>query len=147
MGARLRHRAISALAAGAALSLLGSTAASAHHCYKVDWQERAYENLAASGTAWMPLSDLAVMFMASPDEAWCAGVVDAAVLEWVQDAHFAQEPLIHSKATIGGGAFYKKGKVPPPINYISDDQFGTLIGGYVMPAMMAAECTVPPEEP
>jgi hypothetical protein len=146
MGARLRHRAISALAAGAALSLLGSTAASAHHCYKVDWQEKAYENLAASGTAWLPLSDLAVMFMASPDEPWCADVVDTAVHAWVDEAGFVQEPLIHSRATIGGGAFYKKGKMPPPIDYLTDDQFGMLIGGYVLPAMMAAGCTPPPEE-
>ncbi|MFK5647644.1 hypothetical protein ACI3ET_14100 [Ornithinimicrobium sp. LYQ121] len=146
MGARLRHRAVSALAAGATLSLLGSTAASAHHCYKVDWQERAYENLARSGTAWMAVSDLAIMFMVAPGEDGCAAVVDDAVAAWVTSEGFDQEPPIHSKATIGSGAFYKKGKAPPPITYLSDAQFESLIGEYVLPAMVAAECTLPPEE-
>ena len=133
-------------AAAAAFLVTSAGTASAHHCYKEQWNAAAYENHLRGNTAWMPLSDMTVMFMASPEEPWCAGVVDAAVHSWVHEAGFEQEPLIHSRATIGGGAFYKKGKMPPPIDYLTDDQFGMRIGGHVLPAMMAAGCTPPPEE-
>lgn len=142
---RMRTRAAGALAAGAALSLMGSTVASAHHCYKVDWQERAYENLAANGTAWMTISDLGAMFLLTPgEEATCRPVLDQAVAEWMVLEDFDREPLIHSKATIGGGAYHRAGKNPPPIGFLTDAQFGSLMG-LAVPALMGAGCELPPE--
>ncbi|MGC5584426.1 hypothetical protein [Ornithinimicrobium sp. W1665] len=140
---RMRQRAVRALAAGAALSLLGAGAASAHECYKHDWQQQAYDNLAANGSAWMPVSGMVRMFLVAPDEQeTCGPLADAAVAEWVQTWDFPREPLIHSRATIGGGA-KAKGKNPPPIGYLTDDQFGSLIGG-VVGALGPAGCTLPP---
>lgn len=143
---RMSQRAVGALAAGAALSLLGSTAASAHECYKVDWQQQAYDNLAASGKAWVPISGMVRMFVVAPDEQeTCGPVADAVVDDWVAAWEFPQEPLIHSRATVGGGAYYKKGKNPPPIAYLTEDHFGSLFG-MLMPAMAGAGCTLPPME-
>ena len=38
----------------------------------------------------------------------------------------AKWPLIHSRATIGGGAFYMKGKRPGSINYLEESDFMSL---------------------
>ncbi|WP_181409457.1 hypothetical protein [Ornithinimicrobium kibberense] len=142
---RMGQRAVGALAAGAALSLVGATAASAHECYKHDWQEQAYERLAANGTAWVPVSGMVRMFLLAPDEQeTCGPVADAVVADWVQLWGFEQEPLVHSRATIGAGA-HAKGKNPPPIGYLTDDHFGSLFG-MLMPALVEAGCTLPPME-
>lgn len=37
-----------------------------------------------------------------------------------------QEPLIHIKATVGSGAYYKKGHAPQPFSYLSEADFGEL---------------------
>ena len=62
----------SIVAATAALVLVGSSAASAHHCYKDEWQAAAYAHHLAGGTPWMPLSD---MGQDVPHSAGAPGVV------------------------------------------------------------------------
>lgn len=132
MSARIRYAA--ALSAVALVTSAG--AASAHHCYKEEWAEAAYQHHLAGGTAWMPLSDMATLYVLEPEglaEA-CAWTADAAVADFMEMKGLTQEPLIHSKAIIGGGAFHKAGKAPKPINYLSDPDFEFLMGalfGYV----------------
>lgn len=143
---RMSHR-IRYAAALAAVGLVTSAGtASAHHCYKDEWTAQAYENLAASGKAWMTLSDLGTMFMVAPDEvAVCGPLIDQAVYEWMDWKGLEVEPLIHSKAIVGGGAFHNKGKAPKPFEYMTEEDFGMVIGaaiGY----MMEAGCTLPPME-
>jgi hypothetical protein len=131
---RMSHR-IRYAAALAALGLVTSAgAASAHHCYKDQWADAAYEHHRAGGTAWVSLSDLGEMFLVPPElQADCGWVADAAVADWMQARDMTQEPLIHSRATIGGGAA-AKGKAPKPISYISDGDFeelGGILFGYL----------------
>ena len=40
--------------------MASASIASAHHCYKVDWNDAAYEHV-SSGTAWWTLNDLGAM--------------------------------------------------------------------------------------
>ncbi|MBB1517100.1 hypothetical protein H5398_14170 [Tessaracoccus sp. MC1679] len=125
-------------AAASAVILLGTTTvASAHHCYKDQWADAAYQHHLAGGTAWMPLSDMGAEFLI-PDhlKEACGWAADTAVQEFMEAEGLEQEPLIHSKAITGGGA-YAKGKAPKPFSYLTEAQFGSLtesLLGYV------AEC-------
>ncbi len=115
----------------AALVLAGAASASAHHCYKEWWADAAYQHHLAGGTAWVPLSDLGTMFIIGPEYAEeCGYVADDAVKAWMVDNGLTQEPLIHSKATVGSGSFYKKGKEPKPFSYLSEDDFGCADDGH-----------------
>lgn len=121
----------------AALLLVSAGTASAHHCYK-SWSEAAYEHHLAGGTAWVPLSTLGEMFLIPPElQADCGWAADAAVADFMAARGMEQEPLIHSKATTGSGAYYKKGHQPGPFSYLEDADFMELDGylsGYL------AEC-------
>ncbi|WP_141401531.1 hypothetical protein [Ornithinimicrobium cerasi] len=120
MSSRIRYAA--ALAAVGLVTSAG--AASAHHCYKDRWADAAYQHHVNGGTAWVTLSDLGTMFLVPPElQADCAWVVDEVVAEWMVERGMTQEPLIHSKATIGGGAFYNKGKAPKPFEYLGEADF------------------------
>jgi hypothetical protein len=48
------------------------------------------------------------------------------VADYMAEMGMTQEPLIHSKATIGSGAYYKKGKTPGRIAYLEDADFAVL---------------------
>lgn len=96
----------------AALILASTGTTSAHHCYKQDWADAAYQHHRAGGTAWVSLSDLGRQFMV-PEELQeaCGWVADEAVADFMAIKGLEQEPLIHSKATTGSGA-YAKGRAP-----------------------------------
>lgn len=129
---RTMRRAGIALAATAAVTLAGSTMASAHHCYKDEWQAAAYEQLSNGRTAWMPLSDLGTAFLIGPDHAQqCGYVADEVVEQWMAANDVDKEPLIHMRATVGGGALYNSGKEPKPFSYLDDEDFGMLTMGIV----------------
>lgn len=136
-----RFRYAAALAAVGLVTSAG--AASAHHCYKEEWSAAAYQNLAEKGTAWMSLSDVGTTFMVAPEDvARCGPAVDRAVAEWMAAAGLTTEPLIHSRATVGGGAMHHKGKAPKPFAYLSEDDFGTVVG-LSMAYLAEAGCPVP----
>ncbi|WP_137843807.1 hypothetical protein [Microbacterium sp. 2FI] len=119
--------ATSIIAATAALVLVGGSAASAHHCYKDQWQDAAYQQHLAGGTAWLPLSDMGKMFLIPPElQESCGYVADDAVAAFMAEEGMTQEPLIHAKATVGGGAVHHAGKEPKPFSYLTEDQFGWL---------------------
>jgi hypothetical protein len=122
-------------AASAVIMLATTTVASAHHCYKDQWADAAYQHHLAGGTAWVSLSDLGTMFLI-PDhlKEACGWAADTAVQEFMEAEGLEQEPLIHSKAVTGSGA-YAKGKAPKPFSYLTDAQFdslGAALMGYVM---------------
>jgi hypothetical protein len=113
-------------AAAAALVLAGSSMASAHHCYRDYWQPAAYEQHLKGNTPWVPLSDMGVAFLIGPDHAAACGyVADDAVAAFMAERGLTQEPLIHSRATVGSGAAYR-GNEPKPFSYLSDEDFGAL---------------------
>ncbi|HEX5969200.1 MAG TPA: hypothetical protein VFY88_12035 [Intrasporangium sp.] len=129
---RTVRRAGTVLAATAAITLAGSTMASAHHCYKNEWQAAAHEQLSNGRTAWMPLSDLGTAFLIGPDYAQqCGYVADDVVEQWMAANDVDTEPLIHMRATVGGGALYNSGKEPKPFSYLDDEDFGMLTMGIV----------------
>lgn len=107
----------------AAILALGATAASAHHCYKADWNDAAYANLSKGGTPWLPLSDLASLVIAGdigfPE---CAGYGDQVAAAWMEATGTTTEPLIHMNATAGGGAAHQ-GKTVKPFAYLEDPDF------------------------
>lgn len=124
---RMSHRIRYAAGLSVVALVTSAGAASAHHCYKEEWTEAAYQRLAAGGTAWVSLSDVGTMFLVPPEhQADCGWVVDEAVAEWMAAEGLTQEPLIHVKATVGGGAYYKKGMEPAPFSYLGEDDFRTL---------------------
>ena len=141
-------RRLGAIASGAiAIAVASASVASAHHCYKDDWAQAAYEHHLAGGTAWVSLSDLGTMFLLTPEQqAVCSFVVDDAVATWMDERDITQEPLIHSKATVGGGAFYKKGKAPGPFEYLGDADFMALEMA-VAAGLEANDCPMPEPEP
>ncbi|MHA6523059.1 hypothetical protein [Tessaracoccus sp. G1721] len=112
-------------AAGTVILMASATAASAHHCYKDQWAEAAYQHHLAGGTAWMSLSDMGGMFIPEELQADCGWVADAAVADFMEAEGLEQEPLIHSKTVTGGGA-HKKGNDPKPFSYLTEDQFRAL---------------------
>jgi hypothetical protein len=112
------------VSAGAAvLVLVGGNAAFAHHCYKADWNDAAYAHHAGGGTAWTPLSDLADTVIAEDiGLPQCVGYGDQVAQVWMEATGVEQEPLIHSRATAGGGAAHR-GKEPKPFNYLGQEDF------------------------
>ncbi len=113
MGAlgRVLRRTGMVAATTAAFTLAGAGIASAHHCYKDEWRQAAYEHLSTNQTAWVSLSTLGKMFILG----------DPALIE--QCGY-----VVHMRATVGGGAFYHKGKAPDPFEYLSDEDFMALEG-------------------
>lgn len=115
----------------AALGIATATVASAHHCYKIDWNESARAQLEAHSTAWLPLSDLGEMIISAPAEEFgygrpdCADTADRAIAEWMSATGTTAEPLIHTRATVGSGAAYQ-GKAPKGFAYLSDEDFMAL---------------------
>lgn len=140
-------RRLGAVATGAvAIVVASASVASAHHCYKDEWAQAAYDHLKGSNTAWVTLSDLGTMFLLTPEQQEvCAFVVDDAVEAWMEDREMSQEPLIHSKATVGSGAFYKKGMAPKPFEYLGDSDFMALEMA-VVEGLIANDCPMPPAE-
>lgn len=129
LGRTLRRTGMVA-ATTAAFTLAGAGIASAHHCYKAEWQEVAYANV-SEGTAWITLGDLAVMVIQwqNPDApADCYYVGQETADAWMEMKGLEVEPLIHSRATTGGGALYHKGKAPKPFEYLGEDDFMWLDG-------------------
>ena len=82
-----------------------ATTASAHHCYKAEWEAAAAEQLASGKTPWLPLSDLADYYLGF-EFPGCEtqGLGDIAVAAWMVETDTVDEPLVHSRATAGGGA-------------------------------------------
>ena len=115
----------------AAMTLAGSSMASAHHCYKNYWQPNAYTQHLKGNTPWMPLSDMGTMYIIGPEyAAQCGYVADGVVADFMKAHGLSQEPLIHSRATTGSGAAYQ-GKNVKPFNYLSEEDFGMLTMGIV----------------
>lgn len=110
----------------AAILAMGATAASAHHCYKADWNDAAATQLSKNSTAWLPLSDLAE-FVITQDIGLpqCTGYGDQVAAAWMEATGTEEEPLIHSKATAGGGAAHQ-GKTVKPFLYLGDADFAVL---------------------
>lgn len=124
----LLRAAVVAAGAGVVIAAAAGPAA-AHHCYKDTWQDTARANI-SSGTAWLPLSDLGAMVAVEEfgfDEE-CASHADEWVQAWMAETGVTEEPLIHSKATVGGGAAHNAGKEPKPFSYLSEDDFVFLTG-------------------
>jgi hypothetical protein len=131
LGRTLRRTGMVA-ATTAAFTLAGAGIASAHHCYKDEWRQAAYDHLSANRTAWVSLSDVGTMFLIGPEYAeQCGYVADDVVEAWMADTGMTQEPLIHSRATVGGGAFYHKGKAPDPFEYLGEAEFAMLTMGII----------------
>lgn len=150
MGAlqRTMRRAGMALAATAAITLAGSTMASAHHCYKAEWEQAAYDQLSSGKTAaWLSLSDLGTAFLIGPEYAeQCGYVADDVVADWMEATETEREPLIHMKAVIGGGAYWNAGTSPKAITFLTDDDFGALTMGVIEGMADCAPKWEPPEE-
>lgn len=119
-------RATATVALAVAMTMVGATMASAHHCYKDDWADAAYQHHLQGGTAWVPLSDMGAMIFIPEDlQAQCGYVADDAVAAFMAERGLSQEPLIHSRATVGSGAAYQ-GKGKMPFSYLSDADFDGL---------------------
>jgi hypothetical protein len=118
------RRTTTAVAAAGAATVLVATSASAHHCYKENWTDAAYAQV-SSGTAWMPMSGFVAFaiqeFFGLPAE--CAAHADEFTAAWQEANGVEQEPLIHTRATAGGGAADRNGKDVPPFNYLGDADF------------------------
>ena len=107
----------------AAMTLAGSSMASAHHCYKNYWQPNAYTQHLKGNTPWMPLSDMGTMYIIGPEyAAQCGYVADDVVADFMEERGLTQEPLIHSRATTGSGAA-SQGKNVKPFSYLSEEDF------------------------
>ncbi|ROR66155.1 hypothetical protein [Agrococcus jenensis] len=119
------RRATATVALAVAMTLVGATAASAHHCYREQWADAAYQHHLQGGTAWVPLSDLGAMFVIPPDlQEQCGYVADEVVADFMEDYGLEQEPLIHSRAMVGRGAGYQGKDVP--FSYLDEEQFEAL---------------------
>lgn len=115
------------VAAAGAVALAAAAPAAAHHCYKHDWQSAARLQLEQQRTPWVPMSDLlagAITDVFGLPQA-CAAHTDEFVAAWMSHAGVDQEPLIQTRATIGGGA-EAQGRAPRPIGYLEDADFAYL---------------------
>lgn len=132
MSRTILRRALAVTAGTAALTFGVASTASAHHCYKVDWNEKAYAQQSTNGSPWTPLTDLGAMIIAEdiglPE---CSGYANIAVQHWMSETGTTTEPLIHSKATAGGGAAHQ-GKTVKPFAYLGDADFAILEEGLGM---------------
>jgi len=139
------RRAGTVTAAAAALTLAGSSIASAHHCYRDYWQPAAYAQHLQGNTAWVPLSVMGKMFLIGPDYVdECGYVADDAVADFMASHGLTQEPLIQSHATVGSGAYEKKGKEPKPFSYLSEADFGELTVSVIQGMAACAPDWTPP---
>lgn len=138
---RLVRAAIATAGTGALVVAMAGPAA-AHHCWR-DWQGSAHEQLAAGGTAWVTMTDFVVMGLGEEGlpEA-CLAHAGEWTAAWMESHDVEDEPLVHSRATVGGGAAHKKGKEPGHTNYLGDADFNELIGY----AMAEPDCAPPTEE-
>ncbi len=133
MAHHIIRRSVGVIAGAAALTLGTATVASAHHCYKVDWNDKAYEQLSKGGTAWMPLTDLGAMIISEEiGQPQCAGYASIAVDHWMAETGTTKVPLLHSKATVGSGSYYKRGVAPKPFAYLEEADFMILEEGLGM---------------
>ena len=129
---QILRRATAAVAGAAALTLGVASAASAHHCYKVDWNERAQSMLASNSTAWIPITTLGMDVMANEiGLPQCTGYVHIALEHWMDETGATTEPFIHSRATVGSGAAYQ-GKAPKGFAYLDEADFAILDEGLGM---------------
>jgi hypothetical protein len=132
--ARSTGRLLATLAGAAALSIAVAGTASAFHCYKEDWNDAAYAHLSQGGTPWLPLSDLGEIVVATEiGLPQCTYVVDGVVADFMTAKGLTEEPLIHTRATAGGGAAHQ-GKDVPPFNYLTDADF-VLLDSLLGPAI------------
>lgn len=136
---RRRLFGIGGVSAAAAIALtLSGSAAWAHHCFKDEWAAAAYEHHLAGGTPWVPLSDLGARYLIPEDlQMECGYVADDAVETFMADNGLEQEPLIHTRAIVGGGALYNAGKIAKPFSYLTEADFEAL-GADLMERL--AEC-------
>lgn len=117
---RSARRAVSVTAGAAALLVATSLSASAHHCYKLNWAESAYTHLSQDNTPWEPMSVFAEFIIGvEVGLPQCVGYADQVVQEWMVWKGLDQEPLIHQRATAGGGAAHQ-GKDVPPFAYLGE---------------------------
>ena len=132
--ARTTGRLLATLAGTAALSIALAGTASAHHCYKEDWNDAAYAHHSQGGTPWQPLSNIGEMVVAEEiGLPQCTYVVDGAVADFMAAKGLTEEPLIHTRATAGGGAAHQ-GKDVPPFSYLTDADF-VLLDSLLGPAI------------
>lgn len=124
---------IGTLAGTAALSIALAGTASAHHCYKQDWNDAAFAQLSEGGTPWQPLSDIGEFVVAEeiglPE---CTYVVDGVVADFMTAKGLTDEPMIHTRATVGSGAGYQGKDVP--FSYFTDADFA-LLDSLLVPAI------------
>ena len=124
--ARASARLLAALAGAAALSIAVAGTASAHHCYKQDWNDAALAQLSQGGTPWQPLTDIGEFVVAVEiGLPQCTYVVDGVVADFMTAKGLTEVPLIHTRATAGGGAAHQ-GKDVPPFGYLTDSDFALL---------------------
>jgi hypothetical protein len=125
-GSTVLRRGLATVAAATALGIAASAAASAHECYRDTWLGGSYDRV-ASGTPWTPLSDLGVWYLIGPEYAQqCGYVADEAVTTWMASKGLEEEPLVHGRATVGGGAEYYAGREPRPFSYLGEEDFFVL---------------------
>ncbi|AEG45646.1 hypothetical protein [Isoptericola variabilis] len=120
---------IGAVAVAGVATLAIAPGAMAHHCYKTEWQEAAYAQV-RSGTPWMPMTEFVGVVIsqfpgATPE---CLAHAGEWTQAWLTANDVDAEPLIHMRATAGGGAHDRNGKELPSISYLDDDDFGFLVG-------------------
>ena len=137
-------RVLGTLAGASALALGVASTASAHHCYKLDWNDKAAEQQAGNGSPWTPLSTLGAMVIAQdvgmPE---CAGYSSVAIDHWMEETGTTSEPLIHLRATVGGGALHHNppGRTARSIGYLTDADFAILEEGI---GLAIAQCQADP---
>ena len=123
---------------GVAALVLSGGSALAHHCYVEDWNDAAYEHLSEGRTPWMPLSDLADLVLAEevglPE---CVGYGDVAAQFFMEAKGLDEEPLLHSRATVGGGAKHRAGIEPAPFDYLDFEVDGPLLDAAIGAAIEA----------
>lgn len=115
-------------AAGLAAVVMSAGPASAHHCFFVEPNSTADYNRMVHSGVFVPLSDLIELFEGETIGG-CAATYDYLAMLIAANHGMDSEPLVNTKATMGGGAAHIAGNEPPPFDYLGDADFDTLIGG------------------